>query len=54
MNTPTIGEPPKDLRKPSGDVAYPISTAMPNYPPQARDGGVVLFEVSLNEAGGSD
>ena len=25
---------------------------MPNYPPQARDGGVVLFEVALNEAGG--
>jgi hypothetical protein len=51
MNTPTIGEPPKDLMKPSGDVAHPTATAMPNYPPLARDGGVVLFEVALNEAG---
>jgi hypothetical protein len=52
MNAPTVGEPPKDWSKPSGDVAYPISIEMPNYPPQARDGGVVLLEVSLNEAGG--
>lgn len=51
MNAPTIGEPPKDWSKPSGDVAYPISTQMPNYPPQARDEGVVLFEVALNDAG---
>ena len=51
MNAPTIGEPPRDWSKPSGDVAYPMSTAMPNYPPQARDGGVALLEVALNEAG---
>lgn len=51
MNAPTIGEPPKDWSKPSGDIAYPISMEMPNYPPQARDGGVVLIEVALNEAG---
>lgn len=50
-NTPTIGEPAKDWSKPSGDLAYPTSMAMPNYPPQARDGGVVLLEVVLNEAG---
>ena len=52
MNAPTIGEPPKDWSKPSGDVAYPTSMEMPNYPPQALDGGVVLLEVALNEAGG--
>lgn len=51
MNAPTIGEPPKDWSKPSVDVAYPLATAMPNYPPQARDGGIVLLEVSLSEAG---
>ena len=51
MNAPTIGEPPKDWSKPSGDVAYPISIEMPNYPPQARNGGVVLLEVALDEAG---
>jgi hypothetical protein len=51
-NTPTIGELPKDWSKPSGDAAYPISMEMPNYPPQVRDGGSVLLEVSLNGAGG--
>jgi hypothetical protein len=51
MNAPTVGETPRDWSKPSGDAAYPIATAMPNYPPQARDGGVVLFELVLNEAG---
>jgi hypothetical protein len=51
-NTPTIGESPKDWSRPSGDAAYPISMEMPNYPPQVRDGGVVLLEVALNGAGG--
>jgi len=51
MNAPTIGEPPKDWSKPSGEAAYPLSTEMPNYPPQALDGGVVLMEVMLNESG---
>ena len=52
MNTPTLGEPARDWSKPSGDVAYPLSTEMPDYPPLARDGGVVLLEVGLDEAGG--
>jgi hypothetical protein len=52
MNAPTIGEPPKDWSKPTGEVAYPTSMEMPNYPPQAHDGGVVLLEVVLNETGG--
>jgi len=52
MNAPTIGEPPKDWSKPSADVAYPISIEPPNYPPLARDGGVVLLEVTLDESGG--
>jgi len=51
MNAPTVGEAPKDWSKPSGDAPYPIATTMPNYPPRARTGGVVLFEVSLDEAG---
>jgi hypothetical protein len=52
MNTPTIGEPPRDWSKPSIEVAYPVAVEMPNYPPQVRDGGVVLLEVKVNEAGG--
>lgn len=51
MNTPTIGEPPRDWSSPSGEAPYPTAMAMPNYPPHARDGGVVLFEVSLDESG---
>ena len=51
MNAPTIGEPPRDWSKPSTEIAYPMSMEMPNFPPQARDGGVVLLEVTLNEAG---
>jgi TonB family protein len=51
MNAPTIGEPPKDWSKPSAEVAYPIAMEMPNYPPNARDEGVVLLEVKLDEAG---
>ena len=43
LNTPTIGEPPKDLMKPSGDVAMATATTTPLYPPNARDGGVVLL-----------
>ena len=51
MNAPTIGEPSRDWGKLSGEAAYPTATAMPNYPPQARDGGVVLMEISLDQAG---
>ena len=51
MNAPTVGDQPRDWSKPSGDAAAPIATAMPNYPPQVRDGGVVLFEVTLDERG---
>ena len=51
MNAPTIGEPSKDLMKPSGDVAVAVSTMSPLYPPAARDGGVVLYEITLDESG---
>jgi hypothetical protein len=51
LNAPTIGEPPKDLMKPSGDVAMATKTAAPLYPPNARDGGVVLYEIELDESG---
>jgi hypothetical protein len=51
LNTPTIGEPTKDLMKPSIDVAMATMTVAPLYPPDARDGGVALYEVTLDEAG---
>ena len=37
--------------KVSGDVAMATSTAMPLYPPDAHDGGVLLYEIALDEAG---
>jgi hypothetical protein len=52
MNAPTVGEPPKEWGKLSAEAASPIATAAPNYPPQARAGGVVVTELSLNEQGG--
>ena len=54
MNAPTIGEPPKDWGKLSGEAAYPTATAMPNYPPQARDGGVVLIGAFAQRSGRRD
>jgi outer membrane biosynthesis protein TonB len=53
-NGPTLGEPPKDISKPSTDVAYPVSVVTPSYPPQVASGlnaSVVLYEVSLDERG---
>lgn len=51
LNTPTIGEPAKDLMKPSGDVALATMTMAPLYPPDARDGGVLLYEIALDDVG---
>lgn len=51
LNGPTLGEAPKEWSRPSVDVAYPLATALPNYPPEAREGGVVLLEVTVNEVG---
>jgi hypothetical protein len=53
FNGPTAGEPPRELRAASGDVAYPSALISPAYPPNALNaiGAVVLFEVLLDEAG---
>lgn len=51
LNAPTVGEPPKDLMKPSEDVAVATSAVAPLFPPNARDGGVVLYEIALDEGG---
>jgi hypothetical protein len=49
VNAPTVGDPPKDLAAPSGDVAYPTALSMPVHPPQALEGAVLLFELALDE-----
>lgn len=49
--TPTLGEPPKDVGKPSAEVAYPTGVREPPYPPQAHASGVVMIEARVDESG---
>ena len=51
LNGPTLGETPKEWSRPSVDVAYPLATALPNYPPNVREAGIVLLEVTVSETG---
>jgi TonB family protein len=51
FNGPMAGSPPVDVVRPSGEAPYPVAMTQPAYPPQARTGGVVVMEVSLDEAG---
>lgn len=51
MNGPTLGEQPRDLANASSNAPYAVSTAAPSYPPQAQMGAVLLYEISLDEAG---
>ena len=51
LNTPTLGEPPRDVAAGSEDLALPSTTATPPYPPTARDGGSVLLEASISATG---
>jgi hypothetical protein len=50
-NGPTLGDSPREMARPSGDVAYPIAMVQPGFPPQALFGAVLLYEISLNEIG---
>ena len=47
LNAPTLGESPRDVAVPSGESPFPISTAIPPYPPNALADGVVLTEVRV-------
>jgi TonB family protein len=48
---PTLGDPPRDLAVASPNAPYPVSTVGALYPPQALYSSIVMFEVSLDEAG---
>lgn len=52
LNTPTFGEPPKDVASPSNEMPFPLATVMPLYPPLARENGIVLVEVCVDARGG--
>lgn len=47
LNTPTLGEPPRDVAPPSNEIPYPTTTVMPLFPPRAVFSGVILVEVRV-------
>jgi TonB family protein len=51
LNTPTVGEPPKDVGVATDDVVVPLSTVTPVYPPLAHVDGTVLVRVTVSENG---
>jgi TonB family protein len=48
----TIGEPIKDVGRPSGEAPSIGAIQAPPYPPNSRGDGAVLLEVELTSAGG--
>jgi len=51
LNTPTIGEQPRRGAAASDGTPVPLTTVMPPFPPLARDSGVVLLEVRVDDQG---
>jgi TonB family protein len=51
MNTPTLGEPPRDVGAPSELTPFPIATTNASYPPRARGDGTVLVDVTIDARG---
>jgi TonB family protein len=51
LRGPTLGEPPRDVASPSGDVPFPISTVEPPYPPNAHSSGVIVIEALVDATG---
>ncbi len=49
--TPTLGEPSTPASSPSAEVAFPLTTVEPPYPPQAQSSGVVLVEALVGVSG---
>jgi TonB family protein len=47
INTPTLGEPPKDVASESDETPFPLVTSVPTYPIRASQPGVVLVEVQV-------
>jgi TonB family protein len=51
LNTPTLGEAPRAAGAASDQIAVPLSTVLPPYPPTALQGGVVLLEALVGATG---
>jgi TonB family protein len=50
LEGPTLGEPPKDLRAPHEDVAFPVFWTRAGYPPHAMGAGAVLIETTFGDS----
>jgi TonB family protein len=51
LNVPTLGEPPKSVKAATEDVAAPLNTVMPQYPPRSLFDGAVLVQVTVDVQG---
>ena len=51
LQTPTLGEPIRNVALASDETPLPVSTTMPPFPPLARNPGVVLVEARVDGLG---
>lgn len=51
LNGFTLGAIPRDVAAPSPEIAWPINTVLPPYPPHALESGVVLLEARVGADG---
>ena len=51
LNTPTVGEPAKDVAPAATALPMPLTTGMPAYPPNARSAGIVMIETLVAASG---
>jgi len=48
---PTLGDVPRDIGTESDTTPFPFSTTTPQFPPRARDGGIVMIETTIDMRG---
>jgi len=51
LNSPTLGEPSRDVGAAADTTPFPLRIIAPSFPPLARDDGVVLVEVMVDAGG---
>lgn len=51
LRVPTVGEPPKDVAPAATALPMPLTTPIPQYPPNARTAGTVLIETLVAPSG---
>lgn len=51
LNTPTLGEPPRDVARAGPEIPVLASTVMPLYPPLSTGDGVVLVDLTVSPGG---